>query len=139
MKGNQMNKSKFKIGDKVKGVNYEGKHCSWYYGMKDYSGKEGKVTEILEGDSSDITYIGLTFKDGVSWYYPEEYLVKPVDKSKLSPGDIDTAWAVVDSETNQIRSIYLTRKEARDHVSRWKEVYPVKIAKVTVKFKEFTL
>ncbi len=133
-----MNKSKFKIGDKVKGVNYEGKHCSWYYGMKDYSGKEGKVTEILEGNSSDITYIGLTFKGGVIWYYPEEYLVKPVDKSKLSPGDIDTAWAVVDSETNQIRSIYLTRKEARDHVSRWKEVRTIKIAKVAVKFKEFT-
>lgn len=107
MKGNQMNKSKFKIGDKVKGVNYEGKHCSWYYGMKDYSGKEGKVTEIVECYSSNITYIGLTFKDGATWYYPEEYLVKPVDKSKLSPGDIDTAWAVVDSEINQIRSIYL--------------------------------
>ena len=133
-----MNKSKFKIGDKVKGVNYEGKHCSWYYGMKDYSGKEGKVTEILEGNSFDITYIGLTFKDGATWYYPEKYLVKPVEKSKLSPGDIDTAWAVVDSETNLIRSIYLTRKEARDHASRWKEVCTVKIAKVTVKFKEFT-
>ena len=133
-----MNKSKFKIGDKVKGVNYEGKHCSWYYGMKDYSGKEGTVTEILEGNRFDITYIGLTFKDGATWYYPEKYLVKPVEKSKLSPGDIDTAWAVVDSETNQIRSIYLTRKEARDHVSRWKEVCTVKIAKVTVKFKEFT-
>ena len=61
-----------------------------------------------------------------------------MDKSKLSPGDIDTAWAVVSSETNQIRSIYLTRKEARDHVSRWKEVCTVKIAKVAVKFKEFT-
>lgn len=137
-----MNKSKFKIGDKVKGVNYEGKHCSWYYGMKDYSGKEGKVTEIVECYSSNITYVGLTFKDGVTWYYPEEYLVKPVDKpvdkSKLSPGDIDTAWAVVDSETNQIRSIYLTRKEARDLVSRWKEVRTIKIAKVAVKFKEFT-
>ena len=106
-----MNKSKFKIGDKVKGVNYEGKHCSWYYGMKDYSGKEGKVTDIFEGNSFDITYIGLTFKGGVTWYYPEKYLVKPVEKSKLSPGDIDTAWAVVDSETNQIRSIYLTRRQ----------------------------
>ena len=133
-----MNESKFKIGDKVKGVNYEDKHCSWYYGMEDYSGKEGKVTEVLEGNSSDITYIGLTFKDGVTWYYPEKYLVKPVDKSKLSPGDFDTAWAVVDSEINQIRSIYLTRKEARDHVSRWKEVRTLKIAKVDVKIKEFT-
>ena len=133
-----MNKSKFKIGDKVKGVNYEGKHCSWYYGMKDYSGKEGKVTEILEGNIFDITFIGVTFKGGVTWYYPEKYLVKPVEKSKLSPGDIDTAWAVVDSETNQTRSIYLTRKEARDHVSRWKDIRPGKIAKVAVKFKEFT-
>lgn len=134
-----MNKSKFKIGDKVKGVNYEGKHCSWYYGMKDYSGKEGKVTEILEGGNIfNTTYIGLTFNGRVTWLYPEKYLVKPVEKSKLSPGDIDTAWAVVDSETNQIRSIYLTRKAARDHVSRRKGAYPVKIAKVTVKFKEFT-
>ena len=133
-----MNKPIFKIGDKVKGVNYEGKHSSWYYKMKDYSGKEGNVTEIFDGNSFDITYIGVTFKGGVTWYYPEKYLVKSVDKSKLSPSDIDTAWAVVDHETNQIISIYMTRKEARDHVSRWKDIRNVKIAKVSVKFKEFT-